>query len=254
MRSSRWASVRAAPLDRVPDHAVQHRPVDLALDQVVLRSGPHRLLAEVLARLPGQHDDGRLGLDAQQLPQPLQALRVGQAQVEQHAGRVRDQRGGLAEGPGPLHHDRGVHLQQELLDEQGVAVVVFDEQDRHLVVAARSGGGIKLSVTCHRYLHRGSLPYGRRVPKFLRTYHHARPPPAQETSGPGRQRGTAPAGPGRTGARGPAGAVGPRNTGCLIKISNKKISMNSAAAHLPVLVRRTMNNLSQYLPVSDGST
>ena len=156
MRSSRWASSRAAPLDRVPDHAVQHVPGDLALDQVVLRSGPHRLLAEVLAGLPGQHDDGRLRLDAQQLPQPLQALRVGQAQIEQHAGRVRDQGRGLAEGPGPLHHDRGVHLPQELLDEQGIAVVVFDQQDGHLLVAAGGGRGVKLSVTCHRHLHRGS--------------------------------------------------------------------------------------------------
>ena len=58
---------RATPLDRVPDHTVQHGPGDFALDQVVLRSGPHRLLAEVLAGLPGQHHDGRLGLDAQQL-------------------------------------------------------------------------------------------------------------------------------------------------------------------------------------------
>ena len=59
--------LRATPLDRVPDHAVQHGPGDLALDQVVLRSGPHRLLAEVLAGLPGQHDYGHLGLEAQQL-------------------------------------------------------------------------------------------------------------------------------------------------------------------------------------------
>ncbi len=59
------------------------------------------------------------------------------------------------EGPGAPHHDRGVHFPQELLDEQGVTVVVLDEQDRHLVVAARRGRGVKLSVTCHRNLHRG---------------------------------------------------------------------------------------------------
>ena len=152
--------------DRVPDHAVQHGPGDLALDQVVLRSGPHRLLAEVLARLPGEHDDGRLGLDAQQLPQPLQALRVGQAQIEQHAGHLRHEGRGLAEGAGPLHHDRSVYLRQELLREQGVAVVVFDEQDRHLVVAARGGGGIKLRVTCHRYLHHSRCLMGVGYPIF----------------------------------------------------------------------------------------
>ena len=105
-----------APFHRVPDHPVQHVPGNLALDQVVLRSGPHRPLAEMLVRLPGQHDDGGLGLDAQELPQPLQALRVRQAQVEQHAGRLGDQGGGLAERAGPLHHHRGVHVPQQLLD------------------------------------------------------------------------------------------------------------------------------------------
>ena len=86
-----------APLDRVADHAVQHVPGDLALDQVILSSRPDRLLAQVLVRLSGQHDDGRLRLEPQQLPQSLQALRVRQAEVEQHARGLGDHGGGLAE-------------------------------------------------------------------------------------------------------------------------------------------------------------
>ncbi len=62
------------PLDRVPDDPVQLVPGDLALDQVILRAGPDRLLPQVLAGLAGQHDDGRLGLLLEQLPEPVQAL------------------------------------------------------------------------------------------------------------------------------------------------------------------------------------
>ena len=142
-----------APLDRVPDHAMQHVPGYLALDQVVLRSGPDRLLAQVLVRLPGQHHDGRLRVDPQQLPQPLQANGVGQAQVEQHAGRLGDHGTGLAEGARTLEDHRGVHLTQQLLHEQRVAVVVLNEQDGRPVRVTGGGCGVKLSVTYHRDLY-----------------------------------------------------------------------------------------------------
>ena len=132
---------------------MQHVPGDLALDQVILRSGPDRLLAQVLVRLPGQHHDGRLRVELQQLPQPLQAAGVRQAQVEQHAGRLGDHGRGLAEGPRAQDDDRRVHVAQQLLHEQRVAVVVLDEQDARLVAVARGSRGVKLSVTCHRNLH-----------------------------------------------------------------------------------------------------
>ena len=146
--------LRAPPLDRVPDDPVQLVPGDLALDQVVLGSGPDRLLPQVLARLAGQHHDGRLRLELQQLPEPVQALRIRQAQVEEHAGRIGDQGLGLGERPRAPHHDRGAHLAQQLADQQGVAVVVLDEQDLYLIVAGGRGRGLEFSVTCHRNLHR----------------------------------------------------------------------------------------------------
>ena len=146
--------LRAPPLDRVPDDPVQLVPGDVALDQVVLSPGPDRLLPQVLARLAGQHHDGRLRLELEQLPEPVQALRIRQAQVEEHAGRVGDQGLGLGERPRAPHHDRGSHLAQQLADQQGVAVVVLDEQDLYLIVAGGRGRGLEFSVTCHRNLHR----------------------------------------------------------------------------------------------------
>ena len=130
-------------------------PGDLTLDQVVLGAGPDRLLSQVLARLAGQHDDGRLRLELQQLPQPVQSLRVRQAEVEQHASRAGYQVLGLDQGPRTLHDDRGSDLAEQLADEQGVAVVVLDEQDMDLIVAVGRGHGLEFSVTCHRNLRWG---------------------------------------------------------------------------------------------------
>ena len=146
--------LRTPPLDRVPDDPVQHVPGDVALDQVILGAGPNRPLPQVLARLAGQHDDGRLRLELQQLPEPVQALRIRQAEVEKHAGRAGYQVLGLDQGPRAPYDDRGSDLAEQLADEHGVAVVVLDEQDLDLVVAGGRGRGLKFSFTCHRNLHR----------------------------------------------------------------------------------------------------
>ena len=52
---------RAQALDRITDDPVQQCPVDLALDQVILRSRPHCLRPEVLIGHARQHDHGQLG-------------------------------------------------------------------------------------------------------------------------------------------------------------------------------------------------
>ena len=66
--------VPAAALHRVPDHPVQQLPGDVALDQVILRPGPDRFLAQVLVGHTGQHDDGDVRLLPEQPPQAVQAL------------------------------------------------------------------------------------------------------------------------------------------------------------------------------------
>ena len=129
----------AAAFHRVPDHPVQQRPVDLALDQIVLRPGADRLLAQVLVGPPGQHDDGDLRQVLVQPAHPLQLPGIRQAEVEQDAGRLRQQRPGLGHRPRPAQGDRGPGFQQKFLDQQGVAVVVLDQQ--HLHPARRTSRG-----------------------------------------------------------------------------------------------------------------
>jgi hypothetical protein len=127
-----------AALHRVPDDPAQQLPVHLALDQVVLRTGANRLGAEVLVGQAGEHDHGDLGHVLPQPVHPLQLVRVGQVKVEQHAGRRGQQRFGLGDRPHPVEGHRGTRVQQVLLDEQGIPVVVLDEQHPHV---ARDGRG-----------------------------------------------------------------------------------------------------------------
>ncbi len=101
---------RVAALDGVPDHAVQHVAGSFALDQVVLRPGPDRLPAEVFVGYPGEHDDGRLGRPGEQPAKTVQALRIGQAEIQEHAGRAGHQELGLGERPGALQGDGGSRL------------------------------------------------------------------------------------------------------------------------------------------------
>ncbi len=140
-----------APFHRVPDDPVQQRPVHLALDQVILRTGTDRLGAEVLVCQPGQHDHGYLGHVLLQPVHPLQLVRVGQVEVEQHAGRRGQQRLRLGDRPHPVEGNRGPRVQQVLLDEQGVPVVVLDEQHLHLAWDNRGSRGPGLcGVPSHR--------------------------------------------------------------------------------------------------------
>ncbi len=123
---------------------MQLRPGDVALDQVILRPGPDGLLTEVLVGQAGQDDDGGVRLLPQQLLQAVEAARVGQAQVEQHAGRAAEQLRRLGEQPGPLYLGPDARLAEQFLDQQGITVVVLDEQDPGLVC-----------VSCHKHLLEG---------------------------------------------------------------------------------------------------
>ena len=131
--------LQAPPFDRVADDPVQEQPVDLALDQVVLRSGADRRRAQMLVGQPGQdyHGDG-----GQLLVQPadaVQLMRVRQAKIEQHAADSGRQRGRLGQRPGAVGRDRSPGLEQELFDNKRVAVVVLDEQHLDMVRCGNSG-------------------------------------------------------------------------------------------------------------------
>ena len=69
----------------------------------------------------------RLGR-AQHGVEGLEARDAGQAEIEQHARDVElPQR--VVQGPGAVEVDRDPGVREELLDEQGVPVVVLHEQD-----------------------------------------------------------------------------------------------------------------------------
>jgi hypothetical protein len=63
--------------------------------------------------------------------QAVEALRVGQAQVEQHAFGVGEQTLRLRERAGARQDERRPRLFEQCLDEQGVAVLVLDQEDTH---------------------------------------------------------------------------------------------------------------------------
>ncbi len=65
---------------------MQQRSVDLALDQVVLGACPHRCRAEMLVGQAGEDDHGHRNRVLLQPAQAVQAVRVGQAEIQQGAG------------------------------------------------------------------------------------------------------------------------------------------------------------------------
>jgi hypothetical protein len=132
-----------ARLGSAPLHGVAHRPdqdltVDLALDQVVLCPGRHRRHPEVLIVDTGQHAHRSGPVGAQDAAQPVEALRAGQVQIEQHAVRPAQQitreDGGHRVGHGDL--ERRIRLREQLLHQEDVARIVLDQQH-----APRGGGG-----------------------------------------------------------------------------------------------------------------
>ena len=64
---------------------------------------------------------------------PCQALRVRQAEVEQHARRAVNQLPAVGEQPRPLNRDAGARLEKQLLDQKGITVIVFNQQNPNLL-------------------------------------------------------------------------------------------------------------------------
>ena len=144
--------LRAAALDRVAERAREQDAARGALDQVVLRARADRLDAAALVVEAGEHEHGEVGRELAQLVQAVEALRVGQVEVEQDAVEALEPgRGGLAERAPALHvHARARELEL-LLDDHGVAVVVLDEQDAHPVGGLPVHGGRgQVQWTVHR--------------------------------------------------------------------------------------------------------
>ncbi len=89
-----------APLDGVADRPSEHRPVDLALDEVVLGARGDGLDPSLAIAETGEHDDGQLGGGGPQRLDRLQPAGVGQPEVHQRALGDAGLLDALGEGPG----------------------------------------------------------------------------------------------------------------------------------------------------------
>jgi len=69
----------------------------------------------------------------------LQLVRIGEVQVEEHAGRRGQQWLCLGDRPHPVKRDGGSRFHQEFLDEKGVPIIVLDQQHLHLAGNGRRG-------------------------------------------------------------------------------------------------------------------
>ena len=129
----------ALALHRVGDRAADRGAVDATLDQVVLRALLHGLDREQLVLKAAQDHDRHVGRGGPQLHQRLEAARVRQREVEQHAvgalGHQLVRASVSVRDVGEL--ELRARLRQQLLHEAGVAGVVLDQQDREGLRPAR---------------------------------------------------------------------------------------------------------------------
>jgi hypothetical protein len=139
---------------RVPDDAVEQRPVDVPFDQVVLRARTDRGGAEQFVGEPGQHDNGRVRDLTLQPPDAVKPGCIREPKVEQHAGGAEQQwfRGGQRAGLLQPHRGRvrrGGHVVQQFLHDQRVAVVILDQENVDPGRHPRGGNGGAWQILGH---------------------------------------------------------------------------------------------------------
>src|SRR5262249_16468549 len=119
-------------LDRVPDRAREQIAVHFSLDEIILRAFTQRLHRELVVLHPGQNDNRQMGDQRMELQNRIQALGVGQREIEQDDGE-----GFLVEAPervgeAPDMRELEAHagaFRQRLAQEARVAAIVLDQQN-----------------------------------------------------------------------------------------------------------------------------
>ena len=133
----------ALAFDRVQHRAAQHLRVDAPFDQIVLGAGGDGRDPEVLVVETGQHHHGNTRVLSADPGQSVDPVGVVQMQVQQDAvgSGGRDLTLGVGHGrrPGHVHVDAGIG--DQLLDDDRVSAVVFDQQQRQRVAAVRDAAG-----------------------------------------------------------------------------------------------------------------
>ena len=132
---------------RVPDGPAELPSVDLALHQVVLRTLAQRLESQVLVGVSGQHDDGDIRRGEAHRPQPVEALGVGEGEVEEDARGLLEERHrvGEARHRGDVEELPHRAASQQRLHELGVAGAVLDDEQRGTLDGRASRGAPRLA-------------------------------------------------------------------------------------------------------------
>ena len=123
-------AVGLAPFNGVDDRPAQAVAAEAALDDVVLGARRHGIDAALVVAISGEHEVRQMRGRLAQALQGDEPAGVRQAEVEQDAveGLRREQREPLGERLRTVDLDRRSLLAQQLADQEGVAVVVLDEQ------------------------------------------------------------------------------------------------------------------------------
>ncbi len=165
-------------LDGIADRAVEQRRVDLALDQVVLRSLAHRPQRQPGVVVPGHDHDRHLTAALVEPLEGLDAARIGQRQVEQHdvEGPGREQLEPFLEPvAGGQLIGGGGRLGEVDLHQPGVARAVLDQQHPDRLVAHQPCLPVRSRL-------QAALGSGRAAPRSGRVKKKVEPSPGRDSA------------------------------------------------------------------------
>jgi hypothetical protein len=103
--------------DGIPHDSFQQEAIYLALDEAFLRSGRDGFLFNAVISESGEYDHSQVRHFFLQHPDSLQAARVWQFEVEQHAADVAGHTARLGEGARSGQRKWLSSIQQQLFDE-----------------------------------------------------------------------------------------------------------------------------------------
>ena len=142
-------SLGPAALDGEVDGLGDAEAVDLALHEVVLGAGTQRGDASLTVVEAGQHDDRQVGRPVAEADDRLDALGVGEPEVDERAVVAR----GHLEGRADRRHAAKVEalsgVGQQLLDEERIAVIVLHQQEAEVGHSLAARVAIELHPAIH---------------------------------------------------------------------------------------------------------
>jgi hypothetical protein len=119
-------------LDRIQQGTPERLGLDASLHEVVLGACGNRGHPEMLVVEAGEDDDRQRRIMLGDLAESVDAVRVGQVEVEKHAVGATDLQllfRGIHRRR-PDHADLGVRVRDQLLDQDRVGAVVLDQKHR----------------------------------------------------------------------------------------------------------------------------